>query len=71
MQRQTVTSSALSSAGYDALNKILELEFRESGGIWQYFGFSRASFKKFMSAESLGNFFATRIKGRYPELRIK
>ncbi|MDN3582195.1 KTSC domain-containing protein [Mucilaginibacter flavus] len=71
MQRQAVTSSALHSAGYDAPNKILELEFSESGSVWQYFGFSRSSFKKFMSAESLGNFFTTRIKGKYPELQIK
>lgn len=71
MQRQVVHSSALSSAGYDVNSKILELEFRESGGIWQYFGFSKRSFTKFMNAESLGSFFVTRIKGKYPELRIK
>jgi len=71
MQRQSVQSSALNSAGYDPSSKILELEFRESGGVWQYFGFSNASFKKFMSAESLGNFFVTQIKGKYPEIRIR
>lgn len=71
MLRQAVQSSALSSAGYNPSTKVLELEFRDSGGVWQYFGFSKASFKKFMHAESLGNFFVTRIKGKYPELRIR
>ena len=71
MQRQPVQSSALNSAGYDPASRILELEFRDSGGVWQYFGVSQTSFKKFIHAESLGNFFVTRIKGRYPELRIK
>ncbi|SDD60157.1 KTSC domain-containing protein [Mucilaginibacter pineti] len=71
MQRQYVESSALNSAGYDPNAKILELEFRDSGGIWQYFGFQPSTYKKFISSESLGNFFVTRIKGKYPELRIK
>ncbi len=71
MQRHAVHSSALNSAGYDPLSKILELEFRDSGGVWQYFGFSKATFNKFMHADSLGNFFVTRIKGKYPELKIK
>ncbi|WDF76673.1 KTSC domain-containing protein [Mucilaginibacter sp. AW1-7] len=71
MQRQSVQSSALNSAGYDPSSKILELEFRDSGGVWQYFGVSNASFKKFMGAESLGHFFVTQIKGKYPEIRIR
>lgn len=71
MQRRTVQSSALSSVGYDADARILELEFRENGGVWQYFGFPLATYKKFITAESLGNFFATRIKGKYPELKVK
>ncbi|WP_184545231.1 KTSC domain-containing protein [Mucilaginibacter sp. FT3.2] len=71
MQRQVVQSSALNSAGYDPCSKVLEIEFRDSGGVWQYFGFSKASFSKFMNAESPGDFFITRIKGKYPELRIK
>lgn len=71
MQRQHVQSSALNSLGYDPSAKILELEFRDSGGVWQYFGFSSTAYKKFISSESLGHFFATCIKGKYPELRIK
>ncbi|SEO24970.1 KTSC domain-containing protein [Mucilaginibacter gossypiicola] len=71
MQRRAVQSSALSSVGYDPDTHILELEFRENGGVWQYFGFSLATYKKFINADSLGHFFVTRIKGKYPELKVK
>lgn len=71
MERHLVQSSALSSVGYDPDARILELEFRENGGVWQYFGFSLSAYKRFINAESLGNFFATRIKGKYPELKVR
>ncbi|MFC0516982.1 KTSC domain-containing protein [Mucilaginibacter angelicae] len=71
MERHFVQSSALNSIGYDRDARILELEFRENGGVWQYFGFPLSTYKKFISAESLGNFFVTRIKGKYPELKVR
>jgi hypothetical protein len=71
MQRSIVDSSALNSLGYDPSAKILEVEFRDSGGVWQYFGFSSTAYKKFITSDSLGNFFVTKIKGKYPELRIR
>jgi len=70
MKRHLVESSVLRSVGYDAAIKLLELEFRE-GGTWDYFGFPPGVYKKFIDAESLGNFFVRKIKGKYPELRIK
>lgn len=71
MQRQVVESSALNSLGYDPSARILEVEFRDSGGVWQYFGFTLRAYKKFINSESLGHYFVTRIKGKYPELRIR
>jgi hypothetical protein len=71
MQRRIVESTALNSLGYDPSSRILEVEFRDSGGVWQYFGFTSAAYKKFVSSESLGHFFVTKIKGKYPELRIR
>ena len=70
MKRHYVHSSALQSAGYDAENKILELEFRENGGIWRYFSVPLSVYQKFIRAESLGNFFVTKIKGNYREMKI-
>lgn len=71
MQRQRVQSSALSSVGYDPESRILELEFKESGDVWQYFGFPQVTYKRFIGADSLGHFFSTRIKGKYPELKVR
>ena len=71
MQRQVVESSALNSMGYDPSTKILELEFRDGGDVWQYFGFPATAYRKFISADSLGNYFVTKIKGKYPELRVR
>ncbi|GGB25357.1 MULTISPECIES: KTSC domain-containing protein [Mucilaginibacter] len=71
MQRRTVQSSALSSVGYDPDARILELEFRENGGVWQYFGFPLSAYNKFIGSDSLGHFFVTRIKGKYPELKVR
>ncbi|AYL97191.1 KTSC domain-containing protein [Mucilaginibacter celer] len=70
MQRQRVQSSALSSVGYDPESRILELEFKESGDVWQYFGFPLATYKRFIESASLGHFFSKSIKGRYPELKV-
>ena len=52
-------------------NYILELEFRDNGGVWQYFNFKPTAYKKFMNSPSLGNFFVTRIKGKYPEEKVE
>lgn len=71
MRRRAVNSSALQSIGYDAEKHILELEFRDNGEVWQYFNFKPAAYRKFVNAESLGNFFATRIKGKYDEEKVE
>lgn len=71
MRRRAVNSSALQSIGYDAEKHILELEFRDEGGVWQYFNFKPAAYKKFVNSESLGHFFVTRIKGKYLEEKIE
>jgi KTSC domain len=70
MKRHHVQSSALQSVGYDADSKILELEFRDNGGVWQYFKLPLSIYKRFINSESLGNYFVTRIKGRYREMKI-
>ncbi|WPU98076.1 KTSC domain-containing protein [Mucilaginibacter sp. cycad4] len=71
MQRRTVQSSALSSVGYDPDARILELEFRENGGVWQYFDFPLSAYNRFINSDSLGHFFVTRIKGKYSELKVR
>ncbi|RVU02030.1 KTSC domain-containing protein [Mucilaginibacter limnophilus] len=70
MKREPVQSSALQSIGYDKQHKILELEFRDNGGVWQYLKLPPAFYKKFRQAESLGRFFVKKIKGKYEEVRV-
>ena len=69
MDRHHVESSALQSVGYDPEKRILELKFREDG-VWQYFSFPPSAYKKFKRATSLGHYFVTKIKGKYPEIRV-
>jgi hypothetical protein len=70
MKRRHVQSSALQSVGYDPEKKILELEFKNSGGVWQYYRLPSAVYHKFIHAESLGSYFVTKIKGRYREQKM-
>jgi len=71
MRRHHVESSALQSVGYDPGRKILELEFRDNGGVWQYFKLPPSVYQKFIQAPSLGNYFVTKIKGRYAEEKVE
>jgi hypothetical protein len=70
MKRQYVDSSALQSIGYDAGTQTLELEFRDNGGIWQYFALPPAFYKRFIKATSLGRFFVKKIKGKFTERQV-
>jgi hypothetical protein len=71
MKRHHVQSTALQSVGYDPDNKILELEFRDNGEIWQYFKLPLSVYRRFIHSESLGNYFVTKIKGKYREEKIE
>jgi len=71
MKRHHVESSALESVGYDRERKILELEFRDNGGVWQYLNLPPSVYNKFNRAKSRGKFFVTKIKGKYPEEKIE
>jgi hypothetical protein len=71
MLRHHVESAALQSIGYNHDSETLELEFRDNGGIWQYYNFPVRMYKKFLKSESLGNFFVTKIKNKYREARVE
>ncbi|TSD67796.1 KTSC domain-containing protein [Inquilinus sp. KBS0705] len=71
MHRQQVQSSALQSVGYDAATNTLELEFKEHSGVWQYLNVKPQTFRRFIKSDSLGRFFVTKIKGKYPEFKIE
>jgi hypothetical protein len=70
MQRKPVSSSNLSSVGYDEVSHILEIEFH-SGGIYQYSGVPEGVYRQLMSASSHGSFFAQNIKDVYPYRKVR
>ena len=65
MRRRPVSSSAISSVGYDRKGKVLEIEF-SSGGVYDYHGVPPEVYKSLMSAESKGRFMSQWIRGQYP-----
>lgn len=69
MRRRPVSSSAISSIGYDPKKEVLELEF-SSGGVYDYYEVPPTVYEELMSAESKGRFIAEEIRGRYRSERV-
>ena len=69
MRRRPVSSSAISSVGYDRKAKTLELEF-SSGGVYDYYEVPPKVYAELMSAESKGRFISERIRGKYQSERV-
>jgi hypothetical protein len=64
MQRLPVDSSSIATIGYDLEQRILELEFRESGEIYQYFDVPQQEYDAFLQAESKGTHLNKEFKPR-------
>jgi TIR domain/KTSC domain len=70
VQRVSVRSSNVSSVGYDARAKILEIEFH-SGSIYHYFGVPEHLFHGLLRAPSHGKYLNAHIKASYAYEQIK
>ena len=70
MERKKVKSTNLASIGYDPSNKILEVEFRGSGSIYQYHGVPQDIYDKLENASSIGKFFNKEIKDKFRDEEI-
>lgn len=68
MQRKHVTSSAISSVGYDEGSSTLEVEF-QSGAVYDYFDVPPRIYRALLKASSKGRFLSRRIRDRYPFVR--
>lgn len=64
MQRYPVSSSNLASVGYDASSYTLEIEFN-SGRVYQYFEVPEHIHQEFVSAASVGSYFARSIRNSF------
>ena len=70
MQRISVSSSNISSVGYDRQTNILEVEF-SSGDIYQYFNVPEHLYNNLMGASSKGQFFNDYIKYDYRYQKVR
>ena len=68
MQRIQVSSSAISSVGYDERKALLEVEFR-SGAVYDYLDVPPRVWKELQKADSKGRFVSRRIRDRYDFVR--
>jgi hypothetical protein len=64
LRRERVSSSAISSVGYDPDASVLEVEF-SSGAVYDYYGVPPKVFHALMKAPSKGTFLSRRIRDRY------
>ena len=70
MIRRSVSSTNISSIGYEAESGTLEIEFR-SGGIYQYSSVPQAVFDELMRAPSHGAYFHRHIRKQYKWVKIR
>lgn len=64
MQRVNVSSSNISSIGYDPESQTLEIAFHD-GSVYQYDGVPQSIYDGIMDASSHGQYLHQYIKGRY------
>ena len=70
MERDTVDSSMIATIGYDQSSGTVEVEFRSSGQVWQYYDVPEFTYNEVRAAGSLGNAFNAMIKKHFSEARV-
>lgn len=68
MDRQIISSTNISSAGYNEAAEILEIEFM-NGTVYQYYNINISVYEQFRQASSKGQFLNTYIRNAYPYSR--
>lgn len=69
MDRQPVSSSNLSSVGYDSSAEKLEVEFK-NGYVYEYYNVPQVMFEQLIQAPSVGTFFNANIRNAYACSRL-
>jgi hypothetical protein len=64
MRRRRVESTTVLSLGYDAQRRVLEIEFKDSGEIYQYFDVPEWEYRAFLAADSKGTYLNQVFKKR-------
>ena len=69
MKREPVDSTTMRAVGYEAKNKVLEIEF-ESGEVYQYFEVPGTVVEALLMAASKGRYFNREIREDYECVRV-
>lgn len=69
MDRQSIESSMIASAGYDPADRMLEIQFI-SGSIYRYFAVPQEVYTSLLAAESAGRYFDSAIRDEYTYERV-
>ncbi len=70
MERKRLNASNLRAAGYDARNRVLEIEFA-NGGVTQYSGVPEEIYRRLMNAPSPGSYFHDQIEESFTAKRVR
>ena len=63
-------SSSLTSIAYDPKKHLLEVKFRRTGHLYDYFGVPKVIYNALMEADSKGAFVNQVIKPNYDHIRV-
>lgn len=69
MEREPVSSSSISSIGYDADTETLEIEFN-TGLVYQFYGVPEDVHAEILEAPSIGAYFNAYIRPAYEYTRL-
>ncbi len=62
MDRESVSSSLIDSVGYDAEERVLEVELQD-GKVYRYVDIPESTYEGLMSADSHGRYFNAHVRG--------
>jgi hypothetical protein len=67
---QAVDSSQIESIGYDAINQILYIAFKNTNSTYAYLEFPLAKWAEFVAAESKGKFMNAEIRNKFKYKKV-
>ena len=70
MTREHVDSVVIRSVGYDPTASVLEVEFVDSGEVYEYFDVPYSVYLELMGEESKGRYFNDFVKDLYASRRL-
>ena len=70
MERKRINSGTLRAVGYDARNRVLEIEFA-NGSVVQYAGVGEELHRGLMNAVSAASYFKDRIEEDFPAKKVR